>query len=944
MPGDGIVSLGATFDKTNVDAGLGDTAEMTKAAMEGITISITEANAKSKAAWKSLSDEVKTSAANVNAEALKVAESSRAVAAAQLDVRRAVTLTRDANIPAAESMSYLAAAQMRLAESQAATAAAVKANLEGIAAASHKAALSAVPMATAWEAAGVEIKASLTGIQEKLVQTAETSKLSAAGMTAGFAGLSSLLGAGLVAGFAAHFVDETAKMVLELDHLHEKTGITVRDLSGLQEVVKEQGGDWEQVSTGLIRMDRAMGEVREGNEATIKGFKDLGVSFDEVEKLTPIEMLKRLSVAFAEQHDATIRDAAAIAIFGRGGAALVPILIEQAGALGVNIEKGAQLAKVDDDAVRASKEWTKAMADFSAEIRGPAIWAMENLENVVMGVVGVWDIAAAGMVTAFEGPIASIMSLNLAASGLGRIIGDVVSGHLDRIRQDFNDTKDSVLDNFKDISNSWKQVFSDFTGVDMKAINGQMLSLSSGDMKANAAPGAPASAYANQASTGKSKGSKGSGGSSAFQQDEEDLNELKLSHQVTLEEEIKFWQERLATAKKGTTEYREIVAKLAPLEQKEDRKPGTEVSSAVAGASAELATEAMNEQAQLTSALAIINKAESDSAKHAVEVAKEALEEKMRLAHEDLVDFEQACKNKVQLGQMTEKQMIAAIEQATRQEQQIRHQASAAIRQLDAGDVKAYAADLKKEEADTREFTRKITQLHQQAATQFQTGWNKAMNQFNSGFMKAMDEVITKSKSLSQAFAQMFNQMLMDLINFVAKWLLQHAEMWAEQKIMDALGLTTKKAAESAANVASTESYTAVAAMAAASAVAGIPITGPALAAAAAAQMTDLGQGFTAMAAFEAGGIVGGGNGMAIPILAHAGERVLSPSQTTNFEKMVNQSNSSSSSASSVIHNHLTQNLNGYDRAGLKSALRDHADDVLAIVRQGYRSGKLSPA
>jgi hypothetical protein len=55
---------------------------------------------------------------------------------------------------------------------------------------------------------------------------------------------------------------------------------------------------------------------------------------------------------------------------------------------------------------------------------------------------------------------------------------------------------------------------------------------------------------------------------------------------------------------------------------------------------------------------------------------------------------------------------------------------------------------------------------------------------------------------------------------------------------------------------------------------------------------------------------------------------------------MVNQSNSSSNS--STTHNHITQNMNGYDRAGMKAALRGHADEILDIVRGGYRSGALT--
>ena len=92
---------------------------------------------------------------------------------------------------------------------------------------------------------------------------------------------------------------------------------------------------------------------------------------------------------------------------------------------------------------------------------------------------------------------------------------------------------------------------------------------------------------------------------------------------------------------------------------------------------------------------------------------------------------------------------------------------------------------------------------------------------------------------------------------------------------------------------------------------------------------------------FDAGGVVRGGGGMGVPILAHAGERVLTQNQTENFHKLVDQSTSQATSASTT-HLHQTLNLNGYDRAGMKSALREHASDILDIVRGGYRAGALT--
>ncbi len=117
-------------------------------------------------------------------------------------------------------------------------------------------------------------------------------------------------------------------------------------------------------------------------------------------------------------------------------------------------------------------------------------------------------------------------------------------------------------------------------------------------------------------------------------------------------------------------------------------------------------------------------------------------------------------------------------------------------------------------------------------------------------------------------------------------------------------------------------------------AMAGIPVVGPELGAIAAAVTF---AAVMALGAFDQGGIIPGSG--AVPILGHGGERVLTQSQTNTFERMVNNPGATSN----TTHNHLHYNgqVNAYDRTGMRSTLRSHADDLLDIVQEGWNSGKL---
>ena len=54
----------------------------------------------------------------------------------------------------------------------------------------------------------------------------------------------------------------------------------------------------------------------------------------------------------------------AIALFGKGGASLIPVLREQGSSLGENIDKAAKMTGVTKEAAEASRKWTKTWPIF----------------------------------------------------------------------------------------------------------------------------------------------------------------------------------------------------------------------------------------------------------------------------------------------------------------------------------------------------------------------------------------------------------------------------------------------------------------------------------------------------------------------------------------------------------------------------------------------------
>jgi hypothetical protein len=203
--------------------------------------------------------------------------------------------------------------------------------------------------------------------------------------------------------------------------------------------------------------------------------------------------------------------------------------------------------------------------------------------------------------------------------------------------------------------------------------------------------------------------------------------------------------------------------------------------------------------------------------------------------------------------------------------------------------------------AEARKAALQREQITQQEAQKFNQAWKKASATFNSDMTTAFNAWATHSQTAGQAWGHMLGEMELQMADFVIKTILQKAEQWAEIKVMDALGFATAKATGGVANVAAAASNAAVAATGAAAAMAAIPVVGPALAVGAATTMTASMAPFIGMAGdYDTGGM--------LPTMSMAfnrsgsPERILSPSQTSNFESMVNNGGQRSATLNQTNH------------------------------------------
>lgn len=126
-----------------------------------------------------------------------------------------------------------------------------------------------------------------------------------------------------------------------------RTGIAVENLQRLQFVASQSDVAVDAVTSAINRMQK---ELVAGGKESAEAIRGLGLSVEELRNLSPDDQFLKIAAAIAEIPDPAERSAAAMQIFGRGGAELLPILTR--GADGVR----ELSAKFDELGVSVSTE------------------------------------------------------------------------------------------------------------------------------------------------------------------------------------------------------------------------------------------------------------------------------------------------------------------------------------------------------------------------------------------------------------------------------------------------------------------------------------------------------------------------------------------------------------------------------------------------------------
>lgn len=169
-----------------------------------------------------------------------------------------------------------------------------------------------------------------------------------------------------------------------------RTGMTTNAVSELAYAAEQSGSSIEELESSMRRMTKTVDEARSGTKSAVEALASIGIAVSDLPE-DPDQQLSMIANGLQRIPDPTRRAVAAMAIFGKAGTAMLPMLAD--GAEGLRqLRREAQEAgqSIDAEDAAAADRLGDAWDRFKATIKGASFSigaslapAMEDLLGIV---------------------------------------------------------------------------------------------------------------------------------------------------------------------------------------------------------------------------------------------------------------------------------------------------------------------------------------------------------------------------------------------------------------------------------------------------------------------------------------------------------------------------------------------------------------------------------
>lgn len=331
-----------------------------------------------------------------------------------------------------------------------------------------------------------EVVAALKKVQAEGQKTSKAGGRSFTGFNSVLGGTTRLLaGLGVAVGVGAfvNFIRKSSEAADQIGKLGQKVGASVQNLSALKLAAETADVGTEQLAVGLTFLNRKVAELTEGSPKAQEAFRQLGLSAKDFKGKDAVQSFELVSQRIAKIGEGARKTAAAVDIFGRAGAQLIPLmndlaeegltnLITRARELGVLFDEDmvAATEKLNDDFKLLELQSQALGAQFATGISPYLSQTLQILSGEVGKTSEAWRTMgeAAGwllkILTALGGTLIDLINLLTVdmAVGFGRQIQGIIralKGDLAGAREAFTGSADVFQERLDQIKNRWDVAF-----------------------------------------------------------------------------------------------------------------------------------------------------------------------------------------------------------------------------------------------------------------------------------------------------------------------------------------------------------------------------------------------------------------------------------------------------------------------------------------------------
>lgn len=218
----------------------------------------------------------------------------------------------------------------------------------------------------------------------------------------------------------------------ELSKAADKTGISVEALSELRHAASQSAVDFKQLGSAVNKQQRTLAEAANGNTTAAESFSNIGLKVEDLLALSPDQQFEAIADKISQIEDPAQRTAAAMDIFGKSGADLMPMMI--GGAQGIEAlrkearDLGLQVSGKDAaSATLLGDTWANVQTvlkdvvfEVGAALAPALISVMSAIIPLIVG-VSKWISENRSLVVTVAGIAAGVVAAGSALVGLGGI-------------------------------------------------------------------------------------------------------------------------------------------------------------------------------------------------------------------------------------------------------------------------------------------------------------------------------------------------------------------------------------------------------------------------------------------------------------------------------------------------------------------------------------------